>query len=524
MNTQSRTKLVVWLVIGVLILAAAAGAFWFFMHYTMLDFHVYPTDQAVLDLRSETLSTDNFRLLRRRMPDTKIIWSVPIADGIDSDVTEVEVTALSEKDLPLFEYLTDLQTIHGENCTDYPQLLKLQSSYPDCKVLYKVNIGGKVFDQGTDTIVTSTMTAEDVPLLAFLPQLSHIEATGCSDYPMLEKLQQEHPEWNVEYTVPMGDTLLEVDTVDAVVRNADCDSIVKGLPGLHQLKSLTVEEPAATGAELVQLRQEYPELDIHWQMTIHDNVYTDDIEELDISDKPLQSIDEAKAYGSCFPNLTKLIVDSGSIENEDMAAYRNEVREQYKVVWTVTIGTEKCGYAKIRTDTTNIVLWKIGMRFVHDHDTPNFVYCEDMIAFDAGHSSLSDVSFLRGMPHMKYLILNLSNVSDISPLSSCKEMVFLELCDAPVKDYSPLLECTALEDLNLGGTMADHTPIRQMTWLKNLWWYKRSANVKVDLEQYLPNTNLMFAPQMTSGMTNGGWRDLPNYFAMRDALGMYYMK
>ena len=41
-------------------------------------------------------------------------------------------------------------------------------------------------------------------------------------------------------------------------------------------------------------------------------------------------------------------MDSTGIDNEEMAAYRNEVRSQYKVVWTV-IFTEKC---KSRTDAT----------------------------------------------------------------------------------------------------------------------------------------------------------------------------
>lgn len=523
MKTQSRSRLLISGAAGLLLAAAIGFAVWFFGNYTVVDFHVYPSNQEVLDLRNDTIDEETYRLLHRRMPQTDILWTVPIGEGVSSNSAEVTISSLSEQEIPFFTYLTDLKTVHAEQCTDYPQLMALCDSLPDCSVLYNVTIGGKTYPQDTDTIVTSAMTAEDVPLLAFLPKLSHIEATGCSDYPMLEALQKEHPEWNVEYTIPMGITLLEVDTVNAEVRNADYESIVKGLAGLHQLKSLTIQDPAATGEELVQLRQEHPELDIHWQVTIHDNVFADDTEELDISNAPLQSLDEARACASYFPNLTKLIVDSGDIDNEAMATFREEMRPQFKTVWTVLIGSDKCGYAEIRTDTTNIVLWKIGMRYVHDHDTPNFVYCEDMIAFDAGHSSLSDVSFLRGMPHMKYLILNLSNVSDISPLSNCKEMVFLELCDAPVRDYTPLLECTALEDLNLGGTGADHTPIRQMTWLKNLWWYKRSAYVKTDLAQYLPNTNIQIAPERKQGMTSGGWRNLPNYYAMRDALGMYYM-
>ena len=79
----------------------------------------------------------------------------------------------------------------------------------------------------------------------------------------------------------------------------------------------------------------------------------------------------------------------------------------------------------------------------------------------------------------------------------------------------------ALEDLNLGNTFCDVTPILEMTWLKNLWI--DGSDVRMDerpvLEAALPNTYIKYCD---GEMTANGWRDLPNYFAMRDYLGMPY--
>ena len=44
-----------------------------------------------------------------------------------------------------------------------------------------------------------------------------------------------------------------------------------------------------------------------------------------------------------------------------------------------------------------------------------------------------------------------------------------------------------------------------------------------ELEPYLTNTNMVFRPG-SKDTTSFGWRQLPNYFAMRDLLEMPYMR
>ena len=80
--------------------------------------------------------------------------------------------------------------------------------------------------------------------------------------------------------------------------------------------------------------------------------------------------------------------------------------------------------------------------------------------------------------------------------------------------------CTALEDLNLGNTFADFEPIKQMTWLKYLWVIDCNSGTAYSMSQALPDTKVQGAGDAT---VDSGWRDLDNYYAMRDALGMHYM-
>ena len=55
--------------------------------------------------------------------------------------------------------------------------------------------------------------------------------------------------------------------------------------------------------------------------------------------------------------------------------------------------------------------------------------------------------------------------------------------------------------------------------LKGLW----QDSFQEQLEQALPNTNLVFAGTGDISSTGDGWRKLENYFRMRDLLNMPYM-
>ena len=63
---------------------------------------------------------------------------------------------------------------------------------------------------------------------------------------------------------------------------------------------------------------------------------------------------------------------------------------------------------------------------------------------------------------------------------------------------------------------------QDMPWLKNLWIDGSDVRFseKPILEAALPDT---FIKYCDGEMTANGWRDLDNYYEMRDLLGMYYM-
>ena len=360
------------------------------------------------------------------------------------------------------------------------------------------------------------LTEEDAARLCYLPQLQELDATGCLDYPLLMKLEQEHPEWKITYSILIGGQEYDMGLTDLSAENASYEELAGALTVMKELKTITLTNPKATGEELIQLRKDYPNVTIRWNLQVLDRLISDDVEEVDISNLKLKDVSEAEQIAGYFPNITKLIMSDCGIDDETMAAFREEKRSEYKVVWTVYL-TKKC---KARTDDTAFMPIKQLEWYFQDDDSGPLKYCEDMIAIDLVHSRVRDISFVAYMPHLKYLILADTDVRDLTPLSNCKELVWLEIGWCAIESYEPLVECTALEDLNLGRTFADPEPISRMTWLKNLWCMERSSAVQYNWRLALPDTRIV---GVGNDVVAYGWRKLPNYYKMRDALGMPYM-
>ena len=486
---------------------------------------LYPRGRAELDLRERGISAGTYDKLQKALPDTDILWNVPFQGKLlPSNITELTITALTAEDARTLLYFKSLQVLNAECCTDYGNLLTYRLQSPGCRVRYRVTVGGSTYDSDAKMLMVTEFTEDDAAKIAYLPDLEIVDGSGCTNYGNLAALQAAYPGLSVRYAVTLGDSKLEADTVEATVTGAESGQLIQALAGLPNLKNLTLIDPAADGSTLQALRLQYPDLTLSWYFRVNGREIGENAVEVDVSGMDFSSLDAAENMASCFPKLEKFIMSSctvggKAIGNEIMADFRERMRDSYKVVWTV-----QCGKLSVRTDATTFMPTREHEYYFLDSMAPNLKYCEDMICIDIGHHKVKDISFVRYMPHLKYLILTDTAVQDISPVAELKELIFLELTFGIVRDYTPLLQCTALEDLNMDKLdyYADPTPIYQMTWLKTLFWHRCNAQVQQKLAEALPNTHLDFTGTTTNPI-HTGWRNLQNYYDMRDLLGMPYM-
>lgn len=520
MERKKITGTTLGMILVIVLAAAFAAVFITLQFYEIINWKFFRKNQEQLDLRSRTITAAEYEELVWRMPKTNILWSVPFQGGsVSNDTSELTLSQLAKEDIPTLAYLPNLQTVHAEACSDYEALAQLFREYPDVQVLYNVPISGQKIASDAEAIQITSLTPQEAEWLDCLPNLRSIDGSSCRDFETMMQVAQSHPDWEVVYLTSLAGTRIQPDANTFEVTGAGYEELSIGLASMPDLKTVLIHEPAANAQELLKLREEYPDLEVHWDLEFFGTVYSDDAIELDLSGTPIESIARAKEIASKFPKLERLVVNSEGIEHEDMAAYRDEVRSSYKVVWIIHF-TDKCSYP---TDTREFMPIKQGEYYFEEKNVYPLRYCEDMVCVDIGHSTVATIDFVSYMPHLKYLILAWTQVQDISPISSCKELIYLEIDHGIVHDLSPLVGCTALEDINVNGQQVSNSvePLKQMTWLKNLWVTDRSYTEKMELTEALPNTRVVLEDLGTN--TGLGWRNLQNYYDMRDFLDMPYM-
>ena len=484
----------------------------------LIDWKLYPKDALTLDLRGKKITAEHYENIRQKLPNCAITWDVPFQDGVcPSNAETLTVSTLTDADVEVLKYVPGLTDVDATGCRDHDQLLKLKEMYPDCRILCNVTLGGQEFSTDAEKITLSALSDQELPLLSLFSGLKEVDARGCEDYGILQALKEQFPECGLSFDLIVNGEAYPSDSRELTLEKASLSLLLEALPAMSALESVTLVDPQGEPAELEQLRALLPDTAFRWEVDVLGARISNEMTEVDLSSVTgftLEQVDDAMQW---FPEATQVFLGECGLDNEEVAAFRTEKQDQYKVVWTV-----QCGKLLVRTDDKGFIPVKHNVYYFFDEDCKNLRYCNEMEALDIGHMSIHDISFLEGMTSLKYLILAHTFVTDISPISSCKNLVFLELDWSSVKDFTPLLGCTALEDLNISNTYADVEPLLQMTWLKNLWCVSRGYGSVQTLKEGLPSTvNIFNYGEITVG---GGWRQLSNYYAMRDVLGMHYMK
>ena len=547
-------------------LLAVGIAVWFLLTHVWVAGTFYSRNADVLDLRFADVTTADYDKLRKKAPNSEILWRIPFqGKTYDQDTDVLYVTSLTDEDVATLDYFTRLKTVEAQECTDYPQLAALTARRPEVTVEYAVTIDGREYPQDTAVVSISGITEEEINLLTYLPELTAVTAVGCRTPEQMTRLRDFCQEKGLSFALRFG-TKTYPDTVEELDVTGVTDGELELLQLLPELKTLHLKNPEADPETVAQLRSTYPKADISWEVEIAGVSFPDDTKEVDLSavlessaaqttagtaagtqtaagaqtttktqtttgtatgtqsTKETQStapavtlnLEDLEKKMSYLSDAKQVFLGKCGLDNEELAALRERVRDSYKLVWTVQLGKKLTA----RTDDTTFMPVREHVYYFLDEDAYNLRYCEDMLCVDVGHMGLTNIDFVKGMPHLQILILaHNGQLQDISPISSCKELIFLELDWSAVKDFSPLVGCTSLEDLNIGLTYPSVEPLMQMTWLKNLWMVDRGGAYQ--LSQALPDTKIVASADVTVG---AGWRNLPNYYKMRDMLGMEYMR
>lgn len=441
---------------------------------------------------------------------------------IRRDVTTLDYSGKGVTELEKLEELTALEELDlrdtGLTVEEYERLC---AALPQCKILWSVPFQGGYLDMDATSITVTGLSEEDVAQLKYLEKLQTVNADGCRDYEVLMALKAARTDLAISYTVQIGDTEYADTIEELALENANPAQVSTALQYLEHLTSVTFTGTAPENEQIYQWMCEYPHIQFVWDFEVC-GVSTNSLAtELILSEIPMESVEEVESALKYFYNLQKVEMCNCGIPSEEMDALWKRHPET-RFIWMVQVGV-----CNLRTDITYFMPYQFGYdgySKLKDRHMGEMKYCVDLICMDLGHMAISDYSFLSYMPNMQYLILADTDGKDFSVLAELKELKYLEIFMTTFDQAEVLTGLTKLEDLNLGTSQIDNIePLKQMTWLKHLWMpatKKVSGTEKQELLKALPNTVINYKG---AGSTGNGWREIPNYYAMRDLLNMSYM-
>ena len=493
-----------------------------------------------LDLRENPLSSAVFDAIQSLIPSCSIRWSVPLGSTrYDSESESLTAPDFSQTDLSMLRYFPRLTSLDASGSTAYEALVEAQGSYPKLSIRWTYSAGGKIFSSEEEAIVcVKGTTAADVEvLLTALPKLKSIDLRQtdvlANDIVALTRAYPAVTFFTQAYLLSERYDTTKNSFRLAAVDGFDTETLCDQLAFFPNLTTLDLREAHITEQDVTALSQRYPSIRILWMVPLLDNLRVDsDTTSLDLRGYTVSDLAALKQKLKMLHQLTYLDMCNCGPSDEEMAQLRSEL-PNVKVVWMLHVG-----YWEIRTDIRafsmaqyreheGVRFTKIGdevrrYRWVDDEQIAKLRFCTDIEALDIGHSHLiSDISFVKNLPKLRFLVISMTKVTDLSPIRTLKNLIFFEMFEMSLTDISVLYDLPQLEFLNCSfTTLTDNKPLLSLTNLKRLWVIHCGFSDEAlhALKVGLPNTIVIASGKHS---TDTGWRfDNPTYCEMQALFGL----
>ncbi len=404
----------------------------------------------------------------------------------------------------------NLQSVDLSGSTDYGAILAYQQAHREVHVRYTVNLGSFWVDSDTESLSLPAGSAQLDTLregLRWLPNLKALTLEELSCAPEeIAALRQEYPDKEIRYSVRLLDTVYPDDTQSLDLSWLEPEQVGEAASALALLNELQEADLTDENGEnrlglteLRQLQEARPATLFRYRTKLFGKEISTEDTRIEFVRVSIGNEGEAQLR-EILPCLTRceyFLLDDCGLDNEVLARLREDF-PQPKIVWRVHIS-----YLNFLTDVKIIHLTFL----LTNQNAQVMRYCNEVEYLDIGHNTISDITFMGYMPHLKYVILSYNKVSNLSPLANCKELEMLELYQClNLEDISPLAECPSLKLLNV--SWCDIKDISPVFGLENLerfyciWNYEIPQELMDQAFRELPNCWITFEQNVSK---NVGW-------------------
>lgn len=441
-----RKVLISVIVVLALVLAALTGFIWYQAGHIFVDGAAYAKDADVLDLRGQSISEAHYLTVQQALPDCEVIWDVPFQGGkVSSDVQQLTITRVESEDIRMLKaYFPKLQTVDASGCTDYPMLALLARELKDCQVSYQVDLGDTSADPNLDAMVLEQGSYAFETLLENLKYLPRLRTLH---FPTSDLSGQEQDLLKKAYPQ------LEV-TSTVEILGKEYDSVTTKLD-LSAMKSADVETVSSKLALLPQLQE------VELMGSSGSYLLLTDVQKLKNAAPEVSFHYSCDFYGVTVSTTdTEVTLKNLSIKAMPETGIAGEIRamldimdncqrivvegmSQYDKIWTRISSAELAEIREEYRDKTSVV-WRV--------------------FFGENGSSLTDAEVIRAVygvtddnskdliycENVRYLDLGHNEFLDYMDfLSGMTDLEVAILSGAPLRDLSPIAACKNLKFLEI---------------------------------------------------------------------------
>ena len=114
----------------------------------------------------------------------------------------------------------------------------------------------------------------------------------------------------------------------------------------------------------------------------------------------------------------------------------------------------------------------LGIGYLDEEKAKTLSRFKDLEKLEIAICDVSSIDFLKEMPRLDNLILDVRNIKDLSPIGSCTRLKRLKLIGEDYENLDFLNDLNSLEWVEIGGDgVKDIEPLRQKNTIEILWLY-----------------------------------------------------
>lgn len=331
----------------------------------------------------------------------------------------------------------------------------------------------------------------------------------------------------LDMPVEEGATVVDLNGSFTKLTDKQITKLIGDLAGYPEITRVEMAEVSVTTNQMKRLMKEHPQVDFHWTATINGAKIDSDATVVNFDELVLSStkLSAMRTVLDVLPKVEEVFMykftfSFGTMENL-LESYPH-IHFNWKIHWWICDGR----MVDMRTDATAFSTMKGRQepRLTAAQIMEKLKYTPNLLAFDAGHNNVNDLSFLRNWPGLRWLIVVDSKkpITDISVLAELPDLEYVELFMQDITDISALANHTKLLDLNLcDNNITDLSPLYSCVNLERLHIADNPNLTQEELDKLqeaLPNCVINAT---TEDYTGDGWREHPRYEILRKGFQEY---